>query len=64
MVHLKVLLKNMFLKTKKNDFYGQTRNAPRQYITPQNSVAHKMPFVTIEHHALIQFFPEYGLKHI
>jgi hypothetical protein len=30
MVHLKVLLKNMFLKTRQNDLYGQTRNAPFQ----------------------------------
>jgi len=29
MAHLKVLLKNMFPKTRLNDFYGQTRNAPQ-----------------------------------
>jgi hypothetical protein len=28
-----------------------------QYIHPQNTVAHKMHFVTIEHRTLIQFFP-------
>jgi hypothetical protein len=28
MAHLKMLLKNMFLKTKQDDFYRQIRNAP------------------------------------
>jgi hypothetical protein len=33
MAHLKVLLKNMFLKTRQNDFYEQTRNAPDRHVT-------------------------------